>query len=126
MVETKIFIDVISILESATPAGLVCVNVGRRVKSKHGQQLAESQVKEQTEGGALWIPACLLEIVPNQVISMTLGSSHTSDMIKCAAHLPARNVDLITKEGFKMLGLTKSEQKSSLVKTTFCGVFYTH
>jgi hypothetical protein len=74
-------------------------------------------MQEQSDAGAQWIPACFLEIVLNQVIGTTLGQVHSSDMLRHATHLPARNAGLITEEGIKLLGLSEPANHRQLVRT---------
>lgn len=64
-------------------------------------------MREQSEKGAQWIPACLLQILPHQVIRSTLPTSHVPGMMAKALRLPAHNAAMIVKEGFKILGATE-------------------
>lgn len=50
---------------------LLCVNVGKRVRTRlrHGEA-QNSLMREKSEEGAQWIPPCLLQIVPGQVVKM--------------------------------------------------------
>lgn len=62
-------------------------------------------MRKQTLEGAIWIPACLLEIVPNQPMTAPLQPRHTSEMIRYALRYPAANAALIDQEGLELLGL---------------------
>ncbi|KAL1798145.1 hypothetical protein ACET3X_002182 [Alternaria dauci] len=83
---------------------LLCVNVGKRVKSLGNKDLTKS-MRQQSLDGAQWIPACLLQIVPYQPMTGQMSSEHTTEMLKHAVHLPAENASLIDQEGLRILGL---------------------
>lgn len=72
-------------------------------------------MKEQSLKGAQWIPACLLEIVPNQTTKATLGGMHTSSMLDVALRLPNANATFIEKEGLVRLGIRNQAAQSPLV-----------
>jgi hypothetical protein len=76
----------------------LCVNVGNIVKVSDDE-------RERSAKRAQWIPACLLEIVQHQPVRGLLGPNHTKSMIDLAVHLPRRNAELITTEGFQSLGI---------------------
>jgi hypothetical protein len=59
--------------------------------------------------------------MPGQVVKTTLGSTHTSQMIKHALRLPAGNVDFIEKEGLGIIGVKASSGRQPLVSTGFLG-----
>jgi hypothetical protein len=84
---------------STGSADLVCVNVGRRELRRRQRQANERLMREQSDHGTQWIPACLLQIMPGQVVKTTLGSNHTKEMIKHALRLPAESLGLIEEEG---------------------------
>jgi hypothetical protein len=94
---------------------MVCVNVGKRVRAngRDTENPAEDRLmREQSERGAQWIPACLLQIMPGQIVKTTLDSNHTSEMIKHALRLPAENLGLIEEEGLDIIGMkTRSGQQ---------------
>jgi hypothetical protein len=94
---------------------MICVNVGKRVRA-NGQDtdnpVDDRLMREQSERGAQWIPACLLQIMPGQIVKTTLGSNHTCEMIKHALRLPAENLGLIEEEDLDIIGVkTKSGQQ---------------
>ncbi|KAF2122669.1 Piwi domain-containing protein [Lophiotrema nucula] len=76
-------------------------------------------MRKQCEGGAQWIPACLLQIEPGQVVRTALGSKHTSQMINAALRLPKQNADLITEEGLKTLGIKTTQNPKPLAAQGF-------
>jgi hypothetical protein len=89
---------------------MYCINVGNRVdtlltKVEENTIPNDTLMRKQSAQGAQWIPACLLQIVPNQVVTTTLGPVHTSQMIRHALRLPAENVDLIEDEGLEIMGV---------------------
>jgi len=98
-------------------AATYCVNVGKRVKIPNSDEAQPNEeiMRHQSERGAQWIPACLLEIIPGQVITTTLGPQHTGEMIKKALRLPAGNYDLIEKEGLEIIGVKTQSGKEPLV-----------
>ena len=87
---------------------LLCVNVGNRVKAVRSDSPTEEQMRQQTLAGAQWIPACCLEIIPNQQTAAPLSPDHTTKMLEDAVRLPAENAGLIDVEGLKTLGLRSS------------------
>ncbi|KAH5324478.1 hypothetical protein HBI12_092410 [Parastagonospora nodorum] len=91
----------------------LCVNVGTRVKSGWSDTSKDTTMREQSLGGAQWIPACLLEIVPNQLTNAMLSTEHTTEMLRDAVRLPAANAGLIIKEGLPMLGLKTPGHKDA-------------
>jgi eukaryotic translation initiation factor 2C len=60
---------------------------------------------EQSVRGAIWIPANLLEILPDQTANVELCSQHTADMITMALREPGYNAGLIDLEGLEKLGI---------------------
>ena len=96
---------------------LKCVNVGKRsVKAPIINDInkRDAHMRSQCVDVTVWIPACLLEIVPHQRLKVQLSPKQISSMIGHAVHLPARNVDLITKEGLNILSI--KEQNVALVR----------
>ena len=93
--------------------GLLCVNVGNRVKSVPDHLLTDEKMRQQTLGGAQWIPACLPEILPNHQTAAPLSPDHTTQMLRDAVRLPAENAGLIDTEGLTTLGLRSSTQATS-------------
>lgn len=94
----------------------LCVNVGTRVRTvRRHDESREALMKEQSLKGAQWIPACLLEIVPNQTTKATLGGMHTSSMLDVALRLPHANATFIEKEGLVRLGIKNHTAQSPLV-----------
>jgi hypothetical protein len=88
------------------PNDLLCVNIGKRVRThRRPEETEEGLMRAQSVDGAQWIPARLLEIMPGQVVKTTLGSKHTSDMIANALRLPAENAGLIENEGLEIIGV---------------------
>jgi hypothetical protein len=101
---------------STGSADLVCVNIGRRVKSDgDSAKPNERLMREQSEHGAQWIPACLLQIMPGQVVKTTLGSNHTKEMIKHALRLSTENLGLIEEEGLEIIGVKTQSGQQPLV-----------
>lgn len=86
---------------------MYCINVGKRVKTKKMENSPpeDGLMRSQSAQGALWIPACLLQIIPGQVIKTTLNNMHTSEMIRHALRLPAENVGLLEEEGLDIMGV---------------------
>lgn len=77
----------------------LCVNVGKKVN------LSKS-MRAQCEDGAIWIPASLLEILPNQPTkAFPLDSYHTENMMAQAVRQPNMNLCLIVDEGLIKLGI---------------------
>jgi hypothetical protein len=77
-------------------------------------------LKDQSEQGAIWIPACLLEIVPNQPVTMPLNPGHTTLMIDNALRLPAPNVKYISTEGLNVCGFGTPTGQKYLVSILVC------
>jgi hypothetical protein len=100
---------------------LLCVNVGNRVKSFR-RTPTDEQMREQTLGGAQWIPACLLEIVPHQQTAAPLSANHTTEMLKDAVRLPAENAGLIDSEGLDILGFRPSAAGVTSTKLVCCSL----
>ncbi|KAI4951959.1 hypothetical protein J4E91_003421 [Alternaria rosae] len=98
-----------------------CVNSGKRVKTSNSDEAQPNDeiMQHQTERGAQWIPACLLEIISGQIITTTLGSKHTREMIKKALRLPAGNYDLIEKEGLEIIGVKTQSGQQPLASMGF-------
>jgi eukaryotic translation initiation factor 2C len=82
----------------ATDKGTLCVNVGKPASST-------SNMGEQSDRGAIWVPANLLEILPDQTTNVELCSQHTADMIAMALREPGSNAGLIDLEGLEKLGI---------------------
>jgi eukaryotic translation initiation factor 2C len=82
---------------------LLCVNVGKKVENLDTAN--ETKMRKQTLDGAIWIPACLLEILPNQAVHGLLSADNTAQMIKQAVRLPAANAGRIVQEGLEVLGV---------------------
>ena len=76
----------------------LCVNVGKKV-------VRTIDPKEQSLQGAQWVPAYLLEILPDQPMTVQMSSNHTTAMIKYALRYPAANAFLIESEGLEKLGI---------------------
>jgi hypothetical protein len=110
-------------LASFTGNDLLCVNVGKRVKRIVGMnQTDPTQMRRQTLDGAVWIPACLLEILPNQAVHNLLSANDTAEMIKQAVRLPAANAGRIVQEGLEILGAksrTNQLKNNQLVKGNY-------
>ena len=100
-------------LDSKQPWEKLCVNVGTRVKAGWSSTPGDTIMREQSLGGAQWIPACLLEIVPNQMTNAMLSPEHTAEMLRNAVRLPAANAGLIVEEGLPMIGLKTSGEKDA-------------
>jgi hypothetical protein len=96
---------------------MLCVNVGKRVKSCKSGKTTLDEMKKQTVDGAQWIPACLLEILPFQPMPGLMNAVHTAGMVKHAVHLPAENVALLDREGLDMLGVKSGNTR--MVSYTF-------
>jgi hypothetical protein len=105
---------------------MYCINVGKRVdtlstKVEENTIPNDTLMRKQSAQGAQWIPACLLQIVPNQVVTTTLRPVHTSQMIRHALRLPAENVGLIEDEGLEIMGVKSDSQGQ---KPLVSGIFY--
>jgi hypothetical protein len=101
---------------------LLCVNVGKRVRSFAGN-ITTDDMKQQTLNGAQCIPACFLEILPYQPMNGQMNPEHTAEMMSHALHLPAENATLIDGEGLGMLVVTpqsSSQQVSCLFELDGC------
>jgi hypothetical protein len=108
--------------ESLPAQDVLCVNVGKRkVKSYREPRArptnpsAEEAVKirvmqTQSEQGAIWIPATLLQICPFQQTKGSLDPDHTSSMITLACRRPLQNLSLINREGLEQLGITGMQE----------------
>lgn len=102
---------------------LLCVNVGKR--SLHAASKADDEsMRKQSLEGAQWIPACLLEIVPRQVVRGLLPQDDIREMIKQAVRLPAANLAMIELEGMNLLGIKPSS--AELKNTTLVSEFIPH
>jgi hypothetical protein len=84
-----------------------CVNVGPR--SVKGCKSA----KEESLKGSSWIPACLLEILPNQPMTVPMNPETTPSMIEKALRYPIHNLGLINEEGLVKLGIKPSAQNAT-------------
>lgn len=73
--------------------------------SRAGDDYDENLMREQSEKGAQWILACLLQITPGQPVTTTLESQHTRYMIRNALRYPAANAGLIDQEGLEIIGV---------------------
>jgi hypothetical protein len=82
---------------SLRPTGL-CVNVGKKLNAS-----AANDMREQSKQGAIWIPAQLLEIIPNQPMKLQLPSELISKLTNVACRKPAQNAKLIIEEGLDVL-----------------------
>jgi hypothetical protein len=80
-------------------------------------------MRKQSARGAQWIPACLLQIIPGQIVTTTLDSGHTRDMIKNALRLPAENFGLIEEEGLEIIGVKGPSNEQTLVSQEQLHVF---
>lgn len=89
----------------STHVHTLCVNVGKKVDIRDSMQA-------QAANGAIWIPANLLEICPNQATKATLDGMHTSRMLNAACRRPLDNAGLIDLEGLAVLGLKGSQQNA--------------
>jgi hypothetical protein len=99
---------------------LLCVNVGKRVRiTRSADETDRSLMREQSTGGAQWIPALLLQIVPGQVVKMPLMGNHTTQTIQHAVRLPAHNAGLIKKEGLDLIGVKSVDGVQPLVSLPF-------
>ncbi|KAG9194008.1 hypothetical protein G6011_04043 [Alternaria panax] len=99
---------------------LKCVNVGTRVRSfQCKDETLEDLMREQSLKGAQWIPAFLLEIVPNQTTKATLSGAHTTSMLNAALRLPRANATMIEEEGLARLGIKNQTNQSPLAKLGF-------
>jgi hypothetical protein len=81
----------------------ICVNVGP-CKVENRFSTNEDDMKAQVLRGACWVPASLLEVLPNQSMTIPMNSEHTTDMINNAVQYPAENLGLIN-EGLVKLGI---------------------
>ena len=108
------------ILNSQNHYDMICVNVGKPVRTKlrHGEAL-DSLMKEQSINGAQWIPAMLLQIKENQMVKSPLPSVYVSDMIRKALRLPAANAHLIQNEGLEILGVKNQPLVCYVLDYTF-------
>ncbi|KAF2867795.1 Piwi domain-containing protein [Massariosphaeria phaeospora] len=82
-------------ISNLNPTGR-CVNVGKKLDPLH-------TAKQQSANGAIWIPAQLLEIEPNQPMKSQLCPQHTSHLITHAKRNPNMNLGLIDGEGMDTL-----------------------
>ncbi|ORX99403.1 Piwi domain-domain-containing protein [Clohesyomyces aquaticus] len=104
---------------------LLCVNVGKKINMKEVDRIVgatcpsrKNEVRMRTlcEKGAIWVPACMLEIVPYQPVKGLLSARHTADMIDHALRLPGPNAELIDKEGLNLLGIKVSSAQAAQKK----------
>ena len=91
----------------------LCVNVGKKISDR-------DTMETQSEKGAIWIPACLLQIESHQLVKGVLGTEHIKDMINHALRLPGPNANLIVQEGFRLLGINNEETKASEQLVSCC------
>jgi hypothetical protein len=98
----------------------LCVNVGKPASPNNmGSNLSAPQImRSQSVKGAIWIPANLLEIVPDQTTNVGLCPQHTADMIRIALRAPGHNVDLIDLEGLQRLGIKGDQHHLSSMGVT--------
>ncbi|KAJ4305566.1 hypothetical protein N0V90_001097 [Kalmusia sp. IMI 367209] len=86
-----------------------CINVGKEVNhiETANVNVRDQCMREQSTGGAIWIPACLLEIIPNQKLSVQLdGASQLPALVPHSVHLPNPNVTYIWNEAcLRLLGV---------------------
>lgn len=62
-------------------------------------------MRAQSDAGAIWIPAELLQIVPYQMVKGLLSPKHMSEMIKFAVRSPKENANFLIKEGLQTMKL---------------------
>jgi hypothetical protein len=109
-------------LPVTTDKEMLCVNVGRaarKISKEEAQEplVMEELMREQSEGGAVWVPADLLEICPNQPTRAVLNANHAKAMIDNACRQPTENAALIDEEGLQELRIKGDQQQ--LVKEVF-------
>lgn len=86
----------------------ICVNIGKHVRTvKQAEETDEQLMCRQSEEGAIWIPACFLQIKEDQVVRSVLPGGLDTAMINSALRGPAANATMIEVEGFDTIGIHK-------------------
>jgi hypothetical protein len=99
---------------------MLCMNVGKRVKSFPAGTMKPEEMMQQTLDGAQWIPACLLEILPFQPMPGLMNAVHTTEMVKHPVHSPAENARLVNRESLNMLNIKSGN--TNMVSNIFCAL----
>jgi hypothetical protein len=92
----------------------LCVNVGRRLDSSANPN---SDMRTQSVQGASWIPAQLLELLPNQQLKVQLPPELVSRIIRAACKKPIDNAKYIVEEGLDVLRLKHDQSDPTVVST---------
>lgn len=96
----------------------LCVNVGTPVRTKkRSDEEWDDLFRIQSQKKPVWIPARLLQILPNQSIKVVLGATEAGEMIRTACRQPMGNAALIDQEGLFKLGI-KGDQTHLVRKRT--------